>query len=216
MNPSAPSRRPLVIVGAGGHAREVALIASRSTNSFSIVGVVADAVPDLAALHARGLPYLGRLEEAELEDALLVVAIGSSLARREVVSGLVGRRCGGFATVVDPDATVAPDALLGLGTVVFPQAVISTNVEIGDHSCVNSGSVVSHDASLGPYVTVSPGVLLNGAVKVGEGAFFGSGSVALPGVSVGAWATVGAGAVVTEDVGVGSTVTGVPARAWRM
>lgn len=208
----SPLPTPLVIVGAGGHAREVALIARRVNPAVEILGLVADDLPDTALLEGLGHRFLGRPQEVDLRHAQIVVAIGSSRTRRELVERLSLSETAGFARLVDPDATLAPDARLGEGAIVFPRSVVSTNVALGAHCCINSAAVVSHDVTLGDFVTVSPGVLLNGAVTVGDGAFLGSGAIVLPGISVGAGATVGAGAVVITDVADGATVVGVPAR----
>ena len=212
--------RALVVVGAGGHGREVLdiveamAVAARAAGRpapYEAVGMVADAEPDLELLARRGARFLGPLEALGDLDADHVLAVGDPVGRRrleERVAALDSRP----AVLVHPSATLGADVELGPGVVVAAGARITTNVRLGRHVQVNVGAVVSHDARVGDHATLSPGVLLNGAVTIGVGAFLGTGAIVTPGCAVGDGAVVGAGAVVVRDVPAGVTAVGVPAR----
>lgn len=209
------SVRPLVIYGAGGHGREVALVADR-LRTVRLVGLAADSAADPAMIGRGGWEFLGNLDDVAARDdvgrdPLWVVAVGEPALRVRLVERL--RDAFGavdFAVLRDPHAVIAPDATFGPGSVVFAGSIVSTNVDIGNHVHVNAGCIVSHDCRIEDFVTLSPGVRLNGSVAVGRGAFFGTGAVCVPGVRVGARAVVGAGTVVLADVPDGATVVGVP------
>lgn len=209
-----PAMKRLVVVGAGGHAREVldlidAINADRP--QYDVVGLLADWEPDPAPLAVWELDWLGsirRLEELD-PDVAFVIGIGDSRARRDIDARISGRDS---PVLVHPNATVGRAVALGPGSVVCSHVSITTNIRCGRHVHVNRGATIGHDTVLGDHATLSPGVSISGNVTVGDSAFLGTGAVVNPGLTVGAGATVGSGAVVIRDVDPGLTVVGVPAR----
>lgn len=205
--------RRIVIVGAGGHGREV-LDAIRAVDAvaptFEFVGFLAEGWADHDELTRLDAALLGGYEGLGELDAGYVVAIGDGAVRRQIdaIASEAGREA---LVVVHPGATVGSDVAIDEGCYIGPGARIMTNASLGRHVHVNANAVVSHDAVLGDFVTLSPGVLVNGRASVERDAFLGSGAVVLPRRVVGAGSVVGAGAVVTRDVPPGVTARGVPA-----
>jgi sugar O-acyltransferase (sialic acid O-acetyltransferase NeuD family) len=196
--------RPILVVGAGGHAKVV--VATLRACGLAIDFVVDD---DPAK---QGCEWLGLRVEApasHLQGRSAVLAIGDNRLRAQFV-----RRCETttWISAVHPQAFVDPSASIGPGSVVFAGAVVQPGARVGRHVIVNTGATIDHDCSVDDFVHVCPGVHLAGAVHVGEGALLGIGSVAKPGVSIGAWCTVGAGAAVVTDLGEHCTALGVPAK----
>lgn len=208
----APSVRPIVVFGAGGHAKVVAEVA-RSIGQQVVAFVQEDALP--AENGARGGPVMlwQRFldERAAFGDVQVALAVGNNRAR-ERIRVVVERAGFPLATLVHASAVVAPSATIGAGSVVMPLAVINPDALVGPGCIINSGAVVEHDCVLGPFVHISPNAALGGNVWVGPRAHVGLGAVALPGVQIGADAVVGAGGVVRATVADGITVIGVPAR----
>lgn len=204
----------LVIVGAGGHGREVLdLVEALSTypDGPRFAGFVADEVPEPSLLERRGAIYLGPVETLAELDVAYTLGIGDGQARQSL-DDLLGGWGRDAATLVHPAATIGSDVEMSPGVQLAAGARVTTNVRLGRHVHLNVNSVVSHDCRVGDYSTLSPGVHLNGAVVVGTHVFFGTGAIVTPGVSVGDRARIGAGAVVSGDVPPGVTAVGVPAR----
>jgi UDP-perosamine 4-acetyltransferase len=204
---------PVVILGAGGHAKVVIeLIRSGG-------GVVSGLVDrDPAPRSVLGAPVVGddsvlaRLYADGARHAF--VAIGDNEAR---VAAAARATDLGFTLVnaVSPHACVSDSARLGVGVAVMAGAVINADSEVGDLAIVNTGAVVDHDAWLGRGCHIGPGAVLAGGVRIGQGAFIGAGATVTPGRVIGAGAVVGAGACVIEDVSDDVIVVGVPARPVR-
>jgi acetyltransferase EpsM len=215
------TRRPLVVVGGGEHAR-VVVDAARASGDWEVLGIV-DADPVERTRSLLSLDHLGTDAEylASVVDvspdrrAALVLGIGSvgvPVARRAAVARYDVAEAGAWAAIVHPFAWVSPAAVLGPGAVVLAGAVVNAGAEIGAQAIVNSRAVVEHDAVVGAFAHLGPGAILGGAARLGEGAFAGMGCLIRDHVIVGPDTVVGMGAAVTADVPSGVTVVGVPAR----
>ena len=208
-----PMRR-LVIVGAGGHGREIyelAAVLRDQSGGWELAGFVADEVPDLSLLDRMGARYLGGLDELSQLDCEFIIGVGDCQTRRRIGDRLQNVR-DRAASLVHPSAVVGRDVVLGRGVVITAGVVVTTNVTLGDHTHLNVRSSVSHDCRLGQFVTVSPGATVCGSVNLADRVYVGAGACLKQGVTVGPDTMIGAGAVVVADAGPGLTLVGVPAR----
>jgi len=206
--------RSLVIIGAGGHAREtldVVEAMNAVVPTYEVIGMLADEA-DEDLLVARGVHRLG------VSDHLLdtcadeyILGIGMPWVRRSAYDKLDPAGCPA-ATLVHPAATVGGANRLSEGVILAAGARVTTNVELGRHTHLNINAVVSHDAQVGEFVTLSPGAVVNGDVVLEDDVFLGTAAVVVRGCRVGSGAIVGAGAVVVSDIPAGVTAKGVPAR----
>jgi sugar O-acyltransferase (sialic acid O-acetyltransferase NeuD family) len=221
MTPLAPKPRPLVIVGAGGFARET-VEAVRAINAIAptweLLGFVDDNA-DLRGREIQGLPVLGPVSMVQdLDGASVVVCTGrpdNYFSRKQIVSRL-RLPPSRYATVVHPTATLAPSATVGRGTVILAGVVATASVQIARHVMVMPGAVFTHDDHLADFVTVASRVCLGGGVRVREGAYVGAGAIVRESRTIGSWSLVGMGAVVTKNVPRSEVWAGVPARKIRV
>jgi sugar O-acyltransferase (sialic acid O-acetyltransferase NeuD family) len=207
----------IIIIGAGGHGREVADIVrhqSRVDNQIEPAGFV----DDNPATHGQmvdGLPVFGDwswFDGANRADIAVVCAVGSPQICRRLVHR--AKELGlSFASAISPLAHISASAHLGEGVTVFPGVIVNTRAVIDSYSILNVAATVSHDTRVGPYSNVNPGAHLAGNVTIGEGCYIGMGANVIQGRSIGAWSIIGAGAVVIRDLPANTTAVGVPARA---
>jgi sugar O-acyltransferase (sialic acid O-acetyltransferase NeuD family) len=206
--------KDLVIVGAGGFARETASAATAAGRH--VLGFVDDD-PVLHGTVRSGLPVLGPVDSVLKTDAAVVVCVGNPrnfTARRRIVErlGLPAER---YATVVHPSAEVGAGCTVGPGSVLLAGTVLTADVTVGSHVAVMPQAVLTHDDRIEDYVTVASGVRLGGAAVLRTGAYAGAGALIREGVTVGAWSLVGMGSVVLRDVPPGEVWAGNPARLLR-
>ncbi len=208
--------KQIVIIGAGGHGREVADIArhqAQVNGGLEVLGFVDDN-HGLRGQSLDGLPVLGDwswFESADRKDIAVVCAVGSPQLCRRLVERASALGLS-FASVVSPLARISSFARLGQGVTVFPKVVINTGAFIDNYSILNIAATVSHDAIVGRFCNINPGAHLAGNVTIGEGSYVGMGANVIQGRTVGAWSVVGAGAVVIRDLPDGVTAVGVPAQ----
>ncbi len=207
--------RPLVIYGAGGHAREVAeLVLDVNTEraQWELLGFLSDEASVPGAM-LNGFPVLGGREWLASQSAKIDIAIGigSSPTRRTIAESLreLGPR---FPVLRHPTALVSRHVEIGPGAQITARCIVTVNVSVGAHVVLNRASNVSHDCRLGDYVTIAPGVQIAGNVTVETGCDVGIGGAIIQGVTVGEWTVIGAGAVVTESLPANCTAVGVPAK----
>jgi len=210
--------RDLVIVGAGGHGRELldvveAINAVEPTWRF--LGFLDDGTPPADPLERRGARVVGPVAALAELSTSYAIGIGVSETRRRIDElALAADR--EPAVLVHPLASMGSDVELGPGVVLAAGARVTTNVRLGRHTHINAGAVVSHDGRIADYGTISPGALVNGTVTLEECVLLGTASVITPGCTVGRGTWVGAGAVVLHDLPAGVIATGVPARVRRV
>lgn len=204
----------IVIAGAGDFGREVASWLETDDGYRGQDEVVfIDDNPDSLAAHPRlATRLIGSMQDyvCELNDRVLMGVSGPAAKRR--IAGLLESRGVVFSTFIHRSAIRALSATVGEGSVICPNAVISSDARIGRFVTANVFSSIGHDASVGDYASLMSHVDVTGWVNVGEDCFLGSHASVLPRVVVEAEATVGAGSVVIRRVVRGSTVVGVPAR----
>jgi sugar O-acyltransferase (sialic acid O-acetyltransferase NeuD family) len=209
--------RKLLLVGAGGLAREAAE-AVRAANSVSptwdLLGFVDDD-PAKQGSVVGGIPVLGPVETVhDHRSAFVLICPGrpdNYVARLLLVDrlGLDDER---YATVIHPTATVGTTCDVGAGSVLLAHVDLTADVTVGRHVVVMPQVVLTHDVRLDDFVTIASGVRLGGACHVGRGAYLGSGASLREGIAVGEWAMVGMGSVVTRNVPAKRMWYGVPAR----
>lgn len=209
-------RYDLLIVGAGGLGREVLQYAADSFDPgcWNIRGFLDDN-PFESDEQGRNLAVgvVGDTWSYRIgENDRFLVAIGDPEVRAQLVARLRDRG-GRFATLVHPQAYVAPNAKLGEGCIVSPFATLASTCRVGEQAVLGFYAHVGHDAAIGAYSVLSPYAAVNGAATLGEGVFMGTHSVVTPGICVGDRTKVAAGSVVYKDVPADRLAVGNPAKA---
>jgi sugar O-acyltransferase (sialic acid O-acetyltransferase NeuD family) len=207
----------LVLVGAGGFARETAqavLALNAAGARWRLLGYLDDD-PAKHGEMVDGVAVLGGREYlARLPDARVVVCTGrpGNYVSRITIVDELGLPPDRYATVIHPSAAVSPSSSVGPGSVLLAHVTLTAAVRIGAHVVVMPQVTLTHDDVIEDFATIASGVLAGGGVRVQRGAYLGAGAIIGEERTVGELAMVGMGSVVTHDVPGREVWIGVPAR----
>lgn len=205
--------KPLVIIGSGGQAREIAwLIEDNNIDKpeWEILGYVSK---DIDSEQQR-YPVLGNDDWfwKHLDLVYAVCAVGDPKLRKKITNKLKQNTNIVFPPLISRHAIVSSSSIIGEGSIVCAGSIITTDVSVGKFVICNPGCTISHDAKVADYVTINAGTRVSGNVTIQEGAYLGVNSCTIQGIQIGRKSIIGAGAAVIRDIPDCCTAVGVPAR----
>lgn len=196
----------LIIMGAGGFAREVycwvevpyAVFFDNTRNAKD---------------YLLGRPVFHAL--TNMQGSSFTIAVGNPQLKKDFleIADKAGMLLSGY--VLHHDITRAFQTHIEPGAIICPGVRICPDVKIGKCVIMNLNSTIGHDSVIGDFSTVAPGALISGNVTIGKSVQIGTGACIREGVKIGEGAIIGMGAVVTKDVGAFETHWGNPARKMR-
>lgn len=210
-------QKDIVIVGAGGFAREVAWLIeeiNRQAPTWSFLGYIeADRAQTGQPLGQSRI--IGDDEFVERYDRELSVVIG--IGRPPIIERIRARlerlphlR---FPNLVHPGVLWDRERIqLGVGNIICAGNILTTDIRLGSFNILNLASTYGHDVVIGDNCVFNPGANVAGRVKIGDTCLLGTNCAVLETLAIGDHATVSAGSLVIRDVAPGQTVIGVPAR----
>ena len=202
-------KKKLLIIGASGHGKVVADIASKM-NKWESIAFLDD---DESIKSSMGMEIVGKSIDAfkHIQDCDIFVGVGNNEKREEIQEYLEAEGAS-ISNLIHPTAVIGEQVELASGVVVMAGVVINCCTTIGKGCIINTGSSIDHDNRIEDFVHISPGVHLAGKVTVGHGTWLGIGSVVSNNVYITSGCKIGAGAVVVSDITNSGTYVGVPVR----
>lgn len=195
-------KTPLVIFGAGGHAKTVISVAL-DQKVWEIVGVVTDEHLSSDLKEVLGVPILGGRESLAMLKQNGVhfgfVAIGNDKAR-QVISQMLIDHDFELATIVHPTAVIMTNAVVAAGSLLHAYSLVGAETLIGQGCIIQPYVSVGHESRLGCYTQLCPGVRIGGQAVLGDYCFLGPNAVIYPKVSLGNYVSVGANSTVNKSV----------------
>lgn len=200
--------KKLLIIGAGGHGRVAADVAS-AMGIYQEISFLDDAVPDVKP----AFPIIGRVEDARsyASEWNFFVAIGNGLDRKKITEKLEKEKAT-FEVLIHPSAILGTDVSIGEGSIVMPGVIVNNHSTIGKSVILNTSCSVDHDCVVGDHCHVAVGAHLCGMVQVGNDVLIGAGAIVINNVSICGNSIIGAGATVIRDIHFPGTYSGVPAK----
>lgn len=210
-------KHKIVVWGASGHALVVADIL-RLAGHYKIVGFLDDLNIERWNSEFCGATILGGREQLDIlrDEGIeeIIFGVGDCDARLRLSEFA---RAKGFrlAKAIHPQAIVAQDVSIGVGTVICAGAVVNPGSKIGENVIINTCASVDHECVIEDGVHIGPGVHLGGRVRVARASWIGIGAIISDRIDIGEHSLIGAGAVVIKSVPGNVVALGVPAEIIR-
>ena len=195
------TNRPILLVGAGGHARSC-IDVIQSVGEYDIVGLVG--LPNEVGRVVLGCRVIGSDKDSgalreECAEAIVAVGQIKTAETRIRLFRLLEQQGYVLPTIVSPHAYVSRHATLGPGTIVMHGAVVNAGASVGRNCIVNSQALIEHDSEIADHCHVSTAAAVNSSVSIGEGTFIGSNASVRQGTRIGAYCVIGMGQRVLKD-----------------
>ncbi len=206
--------RHLIIIGAGGFARDVYNFALNSLGyniDYDVKGFL-DVDTD-ALKHFEGYPsILGDESNYNIQkEDVFITAIGDNNIRKKVVD-IIESKGGTFISLIHKTAIVNTNANIGTGCIIQPMSYIGADTKIGNHTYIQNNDVIGHDVTIGAFCRVDCNVVFVGGTKSEDFVTVHTNSVINHKVQLGENSIVGACSFVIRKVKPNTTVTGNPAK----
>lgn len=203
----------MVIVGAGGYAKEILDLLKDNNYAHEIFffdNVNKNKKKVFSTYHC--FNSIDEMKEHFKKSKHFIIGFGYSDKRESMFSKLI--EIGGIpVSVISQTAKISDNIhTIGKGNVIMHNCTIGPEVKIGDNCAFYHNTVITHDCEIGNNCEIAPNVSLLGRVKLGYNVKIGANSTILPDIEVGNNVTIGAGSVVTKNITNNTTVTGVPAK----
>lgn len=206
----------IVIIGAGGFAREVQWLINdinKENKIWNIVGFI-DKEERNKGLDLNGDKIIGDFGEIKylgIKDLYYICGIGNPQLKKKLSDYAESMNLKP-ATLVHPSVIMSDLVSIGEGSIVCASNTMTINITIGKHVILNLDCTVGHDAIIGDYSTILPSVNISGNTNIGNLVSMGTGSFIIQGASIGDNSIIGAGAIVVTDIPKNSTAVGIPAK----
>jgi sugar O-acyltransferase (sialic acid O-acetyltransferase NeuD family) len=170
-------KRPLILVGGGGHCKSVIDVAESA--GYRILGVID--TPDKFGEDVLGYKVIGNDNDipkfVDKADFIVTVGFIKDPSLRIKLHQMIKDANGNLATIIASTAYISKYAQIGKGTVVMHKAFVNAGAIIGKGCIINTMANIEHDAEIGDFCHISTGVMINGSAKIGNQSFLGSQSV---------------------------------------
>ena len=183
-----------VLIGNGGHAREV--MAQMGVNLLRFV--------DDQYVDEHTLP----LSQFDPKKHIAMVAVADSRDRYDIIQRLPKETQ--FFTFIHPTALLMEDIEIGEGSFIGAYSILTTNIKIGKHAILNRGNHIGHDCRIGDYFSAMPGAIVSGDVKIYDCVYMGNNSSIREKLSIHSMCKIGMNSAVVKHIEESGVYVGVP------
>lgn len=192
--------KPIVIIGAGGHACTVADYLTQTGKKilgFTDQNKLDFVYDNLKIIGVDEVILNFKKEEIDLAMGLGITPKNNKRAEKIKWFKQRGYK---FVNIISPTSIVSSNVRLGTGVHISSGAIIQTNVKIDHNSIVNTNSSVDHDSIIGQNCHIAPGVTVCGHVEIDDNVFVGAGSTIVNGIKIGKNSFIPSGSILTRDL----------------
>jgi sugar O-acyltransferase (sialic acid O-acetyltransferase NeuD family) len=204
----------LLVVGAKGFAKEVLEILYLNKESKDLVFY--DDVNNDVPTHLYNMfPILITKPQAEhyfkTVDNKFTIGLGEPKLRSKLYKDFTAIG-GQYHSTISKNTQLGSFGIeINKGCNILPGVQISNDVTIGMGTLIYYNAIITHDVKIGQFCELSPGVILLGRCIIKDFVKIGAGAIVFPDVIIGSHTIIAAGSVVRADVPNNAMVAGVPA-----
>lgn len=141
----------------------------------------------------------------------LIIAVGSPVDRKKIVDKLPKNTK--YFTYIDDRAIILDkNVIIGEGSIICANVIITTNVQIGKHCHINLSSTIGHDVVLKNFITISPSVNVSGNCEIGNFTYIGTNSSIREKITICDNVIVGLNSGVVKNITESGTYVGSPTK----
>ena len=142
-----------VLIGNGGHAREV----------MAQMGVKLERFVDDQYVDHETSP----LSKFDPNIHIVMVAVSNPKDRYDIVQRLPKETK--FFTFIHPTTLIMDDNIeIEDGSFIGAYSILTTTITIGKHCILNRGNHIGHDCVIGDFFSAMPGAIISGNVNIGD------------------------------------------------
>lgn len=189
-----------VLIGAGGHAREVKAHMGDSTIKYFVDNTYWKENND----------YIFPLSEFDPFKYEVIVAISDPKVRLSIIQDLPKETK--YFTYIHPSAQILSYTDIGEGSFIGANCVLTCNIKIGKHALLNRSVHIGHDTTIGDYFSAMPGVIVSGNVIIHDCVYLGTNSSVREKISIHSSTIIGLNSGVVKHIEKPGTYVGTPAK----
>ena len=187
----------LAIFGYGGHAREVSAQIGKPVTFYADNQYANDIIKPISNFNP--------------EEESMIIAVANSKDREKIVKKLPSNTK--YFTFIHPTVQIISENIkIGVGSFIGMNTILTTNIELGDHTILNRGNQIGHDCIIGNYFSAMPGAIVSGNVTMGDCVYLGTNSSIKEKLKIYNNVIIGSNAAVVKDINASGVYVGVPVK----
>jgi sugar O-acyltransferase (sialic acid O-acetyltransferase NeuD family) len=188
------------LIGNGGHAREV-----QAQMDIELFRFVSD------EYWKEGDDKLLPLSKFNPDKYIVMISVANSKDREDIVKQLPTNTQ--YFTFIHPTAQLmSDDIIIGEGSFIGSNSIITCNVEIGKHAILNRSNHIGHDCRIGDYFSSMPGSIVSGNVNLGNKVYLGTNSSIREKITICDNVIIGLNTGIVKDIKDSGTYVGCPVK----
>jgi sugar O-acyltransferase (sialic acid O-acetyltransferase NeuD family) len=188
------------LIGNGGHAREV-----QAQMDIELFRFVSD------EYWKEGDNKLLPLSKFNPDKYVVMIAVANSKDREDIIKQLPTNTQ--YFTFIHPTTQLmSDDIIIGEGSFIGANSIITCNVVIGKHAILNRANHIGHDCRIGDYFSAMPGSIVSGNVNLGNNVYLGTNSSIREKITICDNVIIGLNTGIVKDINISGNYIGQKTR----
>lgn len=203
--------KDIIVIGGGGFAKEIIWLADDCNRK--VRGVLDDNVRT-HGLELQGTKVLGKIDSWKkyASDCEFIIAIGNPRVRKLVTDKMKHLGKPKYTSLIHPSVHLSNTVKISEGAIICAGAILTTDIELGEHCILNLNVTVGHECDIKDFVTIAPMAAISGNVTLNTLVEVGTGAVIRQGLTLETGSMLGMGGVLTKNIPERFIFAGNPAK----